>query len=116
MPWRPSSSGWTTPPVAHDVRLNALIETLDLPLAAGADREIGGVRHDSRRVEPGDLFVSDGRAEAVMRQISTEAYETPEIFENAPHNGSVTQVDLSPLEQYEKTILSCKQYRKKKNA
>ena len=28
----------TTPPAAHDVRLNALIETLDLPLAAGADR------------------------------------------------------------------------------
>jgi len=51
---------------------------------------------------------------AVMRQISTEAYETPEIFENAPYNGSVTQVDLSPLEEYEETILSCKEYRRRK--
>jgi glycine dehydrogenase subunit 2 len=51
---------------------------------------------------------------AVMRQISTEAYETPEIFENAPHNGSIPQVDLSPLEEYEKTILSCKEYRRRK--
>ena len=40
------------------MRLDALIETLELPLAAAADLEVGGVRHDSRRVEPGDLFVA----------------------------------------------------------
>lgn len=51
---------------------------------------------------------------AVMRQISKEAYETPEIFAGIPYNGSIPLVDTSPLEgEYEKSVLTCRQYRKK---
>jgi UDP-N-acetylmuramoyl-L-alanyl-D-glutamate--2,6-diaminopimelate ligase len=53
-----------------------LIESLNLPAPADASLEVAGVRHDSRRVEPGDIFVAvpgelfDGRqfaADAVGR-------------------------------------------------
>jgi UDP-N-acetylmuramoyl-L-alanyl-D-glutamate--2,6-diaminopimelate ligase len=53
-----------------------LIANLNLPAPADASLEVAGVRHDSRRVEPGDLFVAvpgecfDGRdfvADAVRR-------------------------------------------------
>lgn len=51
---------------------------------------------------------------AVLRQISREAYETPEIFEGIPYNGNIPLVDATPLEEPEKSILSCKDYRRKK--
>ncbi len=60
----------------NDVRLDTLIESLNLPVSAAASLEVAGVRHDSRRVEPGDVFVAvpgelyDGRdfaADAVRR-------------------------------------------------
>ncbi|MBW2369802.1 MAG: hypothetical protein JRH15_18170 [Deltaproteobacteria bacterium] len=51
---------------------------------------------------------------AVMRQISKEAYETPEIFENIPYSGSIPLVDPTPLEEWEKSIITCKQYREKR--
>ena len=63
-------------PAPNDVRLDALIESQNLPIPAEASLEVSGVRHDSRRVEPGDLFVAipgelfDGRdfaADAVRR-------------------------------------------------
>ena len=38
--------------------MDALIASLDLPVPADAVAEVAGVRHDSRRVEPGDLFVA----------------------------------------------------------
>ena len=50
------------------MRLAELIAGFGLAGAAGADPEIAGVEHDSRRVRPGDLFVAlpgerfDGRA------------------------------------------------------
>ena len=53
-----------------------MIASLDLPAPADASRQVCGVRHDSRRVEPGELFVAvpgervDGRdfaAEAARR-------------------------------------------------
>jgi UDP-N-acetylmuramoyl-L-alanyl-D-glutamate--2,6-diaminopimelate ligase len=40
------------------VRLEELIEGLTLPAPANASLEVTGVCHDSRRVEPGDLFVA----------------------------------------------------------
>ena len=49
-----------------------------------------------------------------MRQISKEAYETPEIFEGIPYNGSIPLVDATALEEPEKSILSCKEYRQKR--
>ena len=62
--------------MASDVRVDDLMAILRLPLPAAASLDVGGVRHDSRRVEPGDLFVAipgdlfDGRdfaADAVGR-------------------------------------------------
>jgi glycine dehydrogenase subunit 2 len=66
--------------------------------------------------EPAETFSKDDcdYFAAVMRQISKEAYETPEIFENAPYNGSIPQVDPTPLVEPEKSIITCKQYRKKR--
>ena len=58
------------------MRLDTLIESLNLPASAAEGLEVAGVRHDSRRIEPGDLFVAvpgelfDGRdfaADAVRR-------------------------------------------------
>jgi UDP-N-acetylmuramoyl-L-alanyl-D-glutamate--2,6-diaminopimelate ligase len=40
------------------VRLNTLIESLELTALPDDRVEVRGVRHDSRRVEPGDLFVA----------------------------------------------------------
>lgn len=45
-------------PAPNDVRLDALIGGLNLPAPDNASLEVAGVRHDSRRVEPGDLFVA----------------------------------------------------------
>ncbi|HEX4497490.1 MAG TPA: UDP-N-acetylmuramoyl-L-alanyl-D-glutamate--2,6-diaminopimelate ligase [Thermoanaerobaculia bacterium] len=50
------------------MRLSELIQDLGLAGSIGADPEVAGVEHDSRRVQPGDLFVAlpgerfDGRA------------------------------------------------------
>jgi UDP-N-acetylmuramoyl-L-alanyl-D-glutamate--2,6-diaminopimelate ligase len=50
------------------MRLSELTRGLGLPGSPGADPEVTGVEHDSRRVRPGDLFVAlpgqrfDGRA------------------------------------------------------
>ena len=38
--------------------MDTLIASFDLPVPADAGLDVLGVRHDSRRVEPGDLFVA----------------------------------------------------------
>ena len=50
------------------MRLSELLEVLPMTMTLTADPEVTGVAHDSRAVEPGDLFVAlvgqrfDGRA------------------------------------------------------
>ncbi len=53
---------------------------------------------------------------AVMRQISKEAYENPEIVKSAPHRGITTQVDESGALLHEKCMFTYKKYKRVKQA
>ncbi len=57
------------------MRLEALIDCLDLTAAAEATAEIAGVCHDSRRVQPGDLFVAIAGERFDGREFAGEAVE-----------------------------------------
>jgi glycine dehydrogenase subunit 2 len=49
---------------------------------------------------------------AVMRQLSKEAYETPDVIRTAPHNGVVTMLDPSYTAEAEKTCTTWSKWKR----
>jgi glycine dehydrogenase subunit 2 len=53
---------------------------------------------------------------AVMRQLSKEAYETPEIIRSAPHAGVITRLDDEFLASVEDTCVTWQQWRRRETS
>jgi glycine dehydrogenase subunit 2 len=53
---------------------------------------------------------------AVMRQLSKEAYETPDVIRTAPHNGVVGMIDESFFDDDEKTYLTWRKWKRAREA
>ena len=66
-------------------------------------------------LEPCESYSKDDLDEyaAVLRQISQEAYENPELVKNAPHNQVVHKVPEPSIDQPERIAVTWRQYQKK---
>ncbi len=67
-------------------------------------------------LEPCESYSKDDMDEylAVLRQISKECYEQPEIIENAPHNAPIHKLIKTELNDFEDINVTWRQYLKKK--
>ena len=69
-------------------------------------------------LEPCESYSKDDLDEyvAVLRQISQEAYENPDLVKTAPHNQVVHQVPEPSIDQPERIAVTWRQYLKKRKA
>jgi glycine dehydrogenase subunit 2 len=67
-------------------------------------------------LEPCETYSKDDIDEyvAVLRQISKEAYENPDIVKNAPHNSVVHKVLSPAIDEPERIAVTWRQYKRKK--
>ncbi len=67
-------------------------------------------------LEPCESYSKDDIDEyvAVLRQISREAYENPELVKTAPHNSVVHQVLAPSIDEPERIAVTWRQYQRKK--
>jgi glycine dehydrogenase subunit 2 len=67
-------------------------------------------------LEPCEAYSKDDIDEylAILRQISKECYENPEIIENAPHNAPIHKLLKTELDDYEDITVTWRQWKKKK--
>jgi glycine dehydrogenase subunit 2 len=67
-------------------------------------------------LEPCESYSKDDLDEylAILRQISKECYESPEIIENAPHRAPIHKLKKTELDDYEDIAVTWRQYLKKR--
>ncbi len=67
-------------------------------------------------LEPCESYSKDDLDEyiAVLRQISKEAYEDPDLVKNAPYNSVVHKVSAPAIDEPERIAVTWRQYKKKK--
>jgi glycine dehydrogenase subunit 2 len=67
-------------------------------------------------LEPCESYSKDDIDEylAILRQISKECYENPEIIENAPHNAPIHKLLKTELDDYEDIAVTWRQWKKRK--
>lgn len=67
-------------------------------------------------LEPCESYSKDDIDEyvAILRQISKECYETPEIIRNAPHNAPIHNIEHYFIDEYEKIAATWKQWKKRR--
>lgn len=69
-------------------------------------------------LEPCESYSKDDMDEylAILRQISRECYENPEIVRDAPHNAPIHKLVQTELDDYEDITVTWRQWKKKKAA
>jgi glycine dehydrogenase subunit 2 len=69
-------------------------------------------------LEPCESYSKDDIDEyvAVLRQISKEAYENPELVKSAPHNSAIHRVPAPSIDEPERIAVTWRQYVKKQAA
>ena len=69
-------------------------------------------------LEPCESYSKDDLDEyvAVLRQISREAYQDPQLVKNAPHNSVVHRVPSPGIDEPERIAVTWRQYQRKKRA
>lgn len=66
--------------------------------------------------EPNETFSKDEIDEyaEIMKKVSQEAYENPELVKTAPHNGPISLIPQPPITDPEDLIVTWRVYKKKK--
>jgi glycine dehydrogenase subunit 2 len=66
-------------------------------------------------LEPCESYSKDDIDEyvAILKQISKECYETPEIIRNAPHNAPIHNIEHYYIDDFEKIAATWKQWKKR---
>lgn len=67
-------------------------------------------------LEPCESYSKDDIDEylAILRQISKECYENPEIIENAPHNAPIHKLLKTELDDFDEVAVTWRQWKKRK--
>ncbi|RLC20142.1 MAG: glycine dehydrogenase subunit 2, partial [Deltaproteobacteria bacterium] len=66
-------------------------------------------------LEPCESYSKDDIDEyvAILKQISKECYETPEIIRNAPHNAPIHNIEHYYIDDFDKIAATWKQWKKR---
>ncbi|UCF92176.1 MAG: hypothetical protein JSW39_28585, partial [Desulfobacterales bacterium] len=67
-------------------------------------------------LEPCESYSKDDIDEyaAIFKRVSTEAYEKPELVQNAPHNAPIHKVSAPAVNEPERIVVTWRQWLKKK--